>query len=247
VVNELPIIVVLLGLGALVTVERWRPAHPCTPRRGWYARAALVNGLNVAVFFPFDGLISHFGLRVSVFDLSHLPPFAGACAAYLVFTFVVYWWHRLRHHNKYFWRYFHQLHHSPGRIESLTAYYIHPLDMIANLTISNVIVFYILGLTIESAGWYTVITGLAGLLIHANIRMPRAVGYVFQTPEMHRLHHKSDHHASNYSDIVWWDMLFGTYQNPITEIADCGFSEDSKTQLMRMLAGRDLSQVIDSR
>jgi sterol desaturase/sphingolipid hydroxylase (fatty acid hydroxylase superfamily) len=160
--------------------------------------------------------------------------------AYVIFTFVVYWWHRVRHASPLIWRIFHQFHHSPTRIQTLTAYYIHPLDMIVVLTISNLILFPLLGLDLEAAAWYTVITGFAGFFIHANIPVPRAVGYVFQTPEMHRLHHKSGHHADNYADIVWWDMLFGTYANPRERIDACGFDEDSEREIVPMLAGIDL-------
>ena len=30
----------------------------------------------------------------------------------------------------------------------------------------------------------------------------------------HRIHHQYQRHEANDSDIVWWDMLFGTYENP---------------------------------
>ena len=41
--------------------------------------------------------------------------------AWFVGTFVFYWWHRLRHADG-FWHVFHQLHHSPGRIEMLAQF-----------------------------------------------------------------------------------------------------------------------------
>lgn len=181
----------------------------------------------------------------SLFNLSEgVHPLVGAFLAYFIFTFAVYWWHRARHASDFLWKTFHQLHHSPKRIETLTAYYIHPLDLLANLIISNTIVFIILGLDAEGAAWYTTITGIAGFIIHANIHLPRQVGYVFQTPEMHRLHHKSDHHANNYSDIVWWDMIFGTYENPKTNIEQCGFSEKSEEKIFSMLLTRDISEPV---
>ena len=46
------------------------------------------------------------------------------------------------------------------------------------------------------------------------MRTPRWVGWFFQRPEMHRIHHEHGRHRNNYGDIPWWDMLFGTYENP---------------------------------
>jgi len=107
-----------------------------------------------------------------------------------------------------------------------------------NLIISNTIMFIVLGLNFEGAAWYTLITGFAEFFIHGNIRVSRWVGYVFQTPEMHLLHHKSNHHAHNYSDIVCWDMLFGTYHNPKEPIIDCGFDEQEEKRVVAMLFGK---------
>ena len=52
--------------------------------------------------------------------------------------------------------------------------------MIVVLTISHLILFPLLGLDLEAAAWYLVLTGCAGFFIHANIRVPRAVGYVLR-------------------------------------------------------------------
>ena len=227
--------------GILFVLEHVFPAHRQKTSPSWYLRGLLINTMQLGVFLGFDRLWSVYAQNASLLDLgAGLSTLAGALLAYFIFTFVVYWWHRLRHHSDFIWRLFHQLHHSPQRIQTLTAYYIHPLDMIANLLISNTIMFIILGLNAEGAAWYTLITGTAGFLIHANIRIPRAVGYVFQTPEMHRLHHKSGHHAHNYSDIVIWDWLFGTYCNPETPVEHCGFSREQEERLLPMFLGHDV-------
>lgn len=235
-----PLIIVVTGI-ALYLWERSWPAHDRQPqgRAGWYVRSLCMTAFNFGLFFVVDFCIERYAIHMSVFDVSNtMPPIVGAFLGYFIFTFIVYWWHRARHHYAFLWKWFHQLHHSPTRIETLTAYYIHPLDLIANLIISHTIVFVLLGLSIEGAAWYTVFTGIAGFVIHANIKLPRAVGYVFQTPEMHRLHHKSNHHAHNYSDIVFWDMLFGTYQNPTQPITQCGFQSNSERHWLGMLIGR---------
>ncbi|MEP7157367.1 MAG: sterol desaturase family protein [Betaproteobacteria bacterium] len=230
----------LLTLGAcLVAWEHFFPAHPLNARPEWYIRALLVNAAQLLVFVFVDHVWSAFDAP-SLNLLHHASPLTGALVAYFLFTFFIYWWHRARHGSPLLWRVFHQFHHSPQRIQTLTAYYIHPLDMIVGLSISNTIMFPALGLNVESAAWYTLITGLAGFFIHANIRVPRVIGYVFQTPEMHRLHHKRGHHAHNYSDIVCWDMLFGTYLNPREDIETCGFSEAAEQQVFPLLLGHEI-------
>jgi len=235
----LPLLYVFAVL--LLWVEHKYPARVMKKEKSWYVRAVFINALVFMVFLLVDSVWNATSDKGGLFTLSNeMSPFLGAMLGYFIFTFVVYWWHRLRHASSFVWRLFHQLHHSPKRIETLTAYYIHPLDMLANLTISNTIVFVLLGLDIEGAAWYVLITGMAGFLIHANINLPHWVGYVFQTPKMHRLHHKSGHHAQNYSDIVWWDMLFGTYANPKEEVEECGFNAEEEKDVFTMLKGQSL-------
>ena len=238
---ELALPLIYLIASILLFIEHRYPAHHNVVSKQWYIRAIVINALQLLVFIVFNSLWSKHVDAWSLFSLNNVMAApANAFLDYFIFTFVVYWWHRLRHHSATIWRIFHQLHHSPQRIQTLTAYYIHPLDMIANLLISNSIVFLLLGLDLETAAWYTLFTGTAGFLIHANIRLPRQVGYIFQTPEMHRLHHKSNHHAHNYSDIVCWDMLFGTYCNPSKNVNACGFDKHYEHKVIPMLLGKNI-------
>jgi sterol desaturase/sphingolipid hydroxylase (fatty acid hydroxylase superfamily) len=233
-------LMLLLGL-LLLALEHLVPAHDLQPQPEWYLRALAVNAVQLLVFAAVGHVWDGWDDRWSLHLLSGASPLASACVAYFIFTFAIYWWHRARHASPFLWRVFHQFHHSPKRIQALTAYYIHPLDMFVGLSISNLILFPLLGVNVEAAAWYTLITGFAGFFIHSNIRVPRAVGYVFQTPEMHRLHHKRGHHAHNYSDIVLWDALFGTYCNPRESIETCGFDETSERKVIPLLLGREVN------
>jgi hypothetical protein len=40
--------------------------------------------------------------------------------------------------------------------------------------------------------------------------------------------------------LAWWDMLFGTYENPKEWTHTCGFDDDKAQQLFRMLAFKDV-------
>jgi hypothetical protein len=75
---------------------------------------------------------------------------------------------------------------------------------------------------------------------HANRRTPHCVGYVFQRPEMHRIHHEYGWHRGDYGGIVWRDMLFGTYDNPRSWEGRCGFDAQREERLAEMLAFRDV-------
>ncbi|MBL8522119.1 MAG: sterol desaturase family protein [Betaproteobacteria bacterium] len=239
--EDFALLLILLTGALFVLLEHLFPAHPLEPRLEWYVRAVLVNAVQVFVYVGVEHVWTK-ELALPTLGLgADLPPFAGAMLAYFIFTFAIYWWHRARHGSPILWRIFHQFHHSPRRIQALTAYYIHPLDMLVGLSISNAIMFPLLGLNSTAAAWYALITGFAGFFIHANIRVPRIIGYVYQTPEMHRLHHKSGHHANNYSDIVCWDMMFGTYCNPTSDIETCGFDGDTERDVVPLLIGKKIS------
>ena len=86
--------------------------------------------------------------------------------------------------------------------------------MIVNSIIGSVLVYTLLGLSLEAGAIYTACTALGEFFYHTNVTTPRWIGFFFQRPEMHRIHHQYGRHKNNYGDITWWDMLFGTYENP---------------------------------
>ena len=66
---------------------------------------------------------------------------AGGCIAYVIATFIFYWWHRWRHTVDFLWTHFHQIHHSPQRLEVITSFYKHPLEMTVNSIIGSLLVY----------------------------------------------------------------------------------------------------------
>jgi sterol desaturase/sphingolipid hydroxylase (fatty acid hydroxylase superfamily) len=179
----------------------------------------------------------------SVFQLSEATnPLVGGLIAYFIATFVFYWWHRWRHEVHWLWLLFHQIHHSPQRLELITSFYKHPGEMIFNSVLGSALVYTLLGLNLEAGAVYTTCTALGEFFYHTNIRTPRRVGYFFQRPEMHRIHHQYGYHRNNYGDITWWDMIFGTYENPPTWDATCGFDDEREQRLPAMLAYKDVHE-----
>ncbi|MFY0580712.1 sterol desaturase family protein [Cystobacter fuscus] len=209
--------------------------------RSWHLRVVFINLVQVGVVvlagFTWERWLS----ASSLFHLSrHLSPVPGGVLAYVIATFVFYWWHRARHESDLLWRLFHQIHHSPQRLEVITSFYKHPLEMVVNSIIGGLLVYTVLGLSPAAGAVYTACTALGEFFYHTNVRTPRWVGFIFQRPEMHRIHHEYGKHRNNYGDIVWWDMLFGTYDNPPTWDAACGFDDAREQRLTDMLAFRDV-------
>ena len=122
----------------------------------------------------------------------------------------------------------------------ITSFYKHPGEMIVNSLIGSLLVYTVLGLSLEAGAIYTLCTALGEFFYHTNIRTPRWIGYFFQRPEMHRIHHQHGRHKNNYGDITWWDMLFETYENPTDWVHTCGFEAEKEEQLLQMLGYKDV-------
>jgi sterol desaturase/sphingolipid hydroxylase (fatty acid hydroxylase superfamily) len=235
---------ILLIFATCFALERSTPGWKLPEVRTWAVRVLAVNGVQLSVVLLAGVTWERWLSGRSLFHLStHVGPWAGGFVAYFVATFVFYWWHRVRHENDFLWLAFHQIHHSAQRIEVITSFYKHPFEMIVNSLIGSVLVYSVMGLSLEAAAAYTFFTAVGEFVYHTNVRTPRWVGYVFQRPEMHRIHHEYGRHRNNYGDFVWWDMLFGTYENPPRFEKTCGFDDEKEQRLPAMLAFKDVHQL----
>ena len=237
-------LIVGIGVGMMV-LERLIPDQDLPHSTGWWLRAVAFNAGQLAVVI-IGGLAWDVYLQQwSIFVLSEwiAHPIAQGFIGYLLSTFIYYWWHRFRHMSSFLWQTLHQIHHSPVRIEIITAFYKHPFELITNSILSGLISYTCLGLSIEAAAWMTLFSALGEFFYHMNIATPRWVGWFIQRPEMHRIHHQRHVHASNYGDLPIWDMLFGTYSNPPTYQGECGFEPPREQQVMSMLFMKDVNVV----
>jgi sterol desaturase/sphingolipid hydroxylase (fatty acid hydroxylase superfamily) len=201
----------------------------------------LINIAQLGVVLLAGVTWEHWFSAWSIFQLSdYVSNTLGGFIAYFIATFLFYWWHRWRHESDFLWRMFHQIHHSPQRLEVITSFYKHPLEMIVNSIIGSLLVYTFLGLSLEAGAIYTFLTAIGEFFYHTNIKTPRWVGFIFQRPEMHRIHHQYNRHKNNYGDITWWDMLFGTYENPKEWTKTCGFTPQKEEQLIDMLKFKDI-------
>jgi len=210
--------------------------------RYWRLYALAVT---VGIFF-FTGWIA--GLwgtlleGMSLIDGSGLGALGGAAVGVLVYEFFHYWYHRAAHEWNWLWRAGHQMHHSAESLDAFGAYYLHPLDAALFTTISSLVFFPLLGLTVEAGVLATLFLTFNAMFQHANIRTPRWLGYFIQRPESHNVHHGRGLHRYNYSDLPLWDIVFGTFRNPRTvEGLQAGFYNGASRRVPEMLIGLDVS------
>jgi sterol desaturase/sphingolipid hydroxylase (fatty acid hydroxylase superfamily) len=223
----------------LFLLERLVPARALPRVRGWWARVVLFNAMQVGVVFLAARTWDRWLPRAKLLDGTVFGPVGGVVLGYVALTFVFYWWHRARHEVPWLWRHLHQVHHSPVRIEAAMSFYKHPLEIFANSVLCSVVLSVLLGLPADTASAVVVVAGVAELLYHMNLRTPRWLGWLFQRPEMHRHHHARGVHRGNYSDLPLWDLLFGTFHNPVRSPAHCGFAGDREQRVVALLLGRE--------
>jgi sterol desaturase/sphingolipid hydroxylase (fatty acid hydroxylase superfamily) len=225
-----------------LAAERLFPGRDLPRSPGWHLRALLLNLAQFAMV-----LLAGYSWNVwlqgpSLISLDGAMPAAvQGLVCWFVGTFVFYWWHRARHASDLLWRGLHQIHHSASRIETLTSFYKHPLEIAINSVLSAAIVFPLLGASVEAGAWYSLFAAVGEFCYHMNVRTPRWFGWFLQRPEHHSIHHQLGVHHYNYGDITWWDRLFGTFREAEEFAAQCGYGEGREQQLAEMLMFRDVN------
>ena len=233
--------ILLFGL-LFIILERIIPDQKLPHVKGWWLRVVLLNTLQLGVIFLGKISWDKWLQQYSFFSLSNeVSEITGGFISYFIITFLFYWWHRWRHTFNFLWLTMHQVHHSPQRIETITSFYKHPLEIICNSILIGSVNFLILGLNLEAAAWCLLFSAIGEYFYHMNVKTPHWVGYIFQRPEMHRIHHEKGKHFSNFSDLPIWDMIFGTYKNPKTMDGKCGFKPEREEKLKEMLLFKNVN------
>lgn len=232
-------LIVLAAAAAMMVVERVVPGRTLPSAPGFLFRAIALNVVQAGSVYLLGSTLDRWWAHLAPWHVSSTV--LGVALGYLAITFVYYWWHRARHEVPWLWRCVHQLHHSPTRLEILTSFYKHPLEIGLNALLSSAVLYGLVGATPQAGAIAVLVTGLAELFYHWNVRTPRWLGWVFQRPEMHCVHHERDRHTNNYSDLPLWDILFGTFENPETFEESCGFAEHREARLGAMLIGLDVN------
>jgi len=233
---------VLAMYGALMLWEALAPARKLPAVRGWRFRglAAFAAYFYLSSYLPlwWDGLFARFQL----FDLTGLGTWGGALAGLLVYELCAYGYHRSMHGSDALWRVFHQMHHSAERMDTAGAWWFSPMDMVGWTAVGSLSLVLLVGVTPEAATVILLTVTFLAIFQHANVRTPRWLGYIVQRPESHAIHHGRGVHRYNYADLPVFDMLFGTFRNPVGYTGESGFYDGASARVADMLLFRDVSR-----
>jgi sterol desaturase/sphingolipid hydroxylase (fatty acid hydroxylase superfamily) len=238
----------LLGFAlfpVMLVIERLWPARqfPKVPFWHWIGIGLLLysGALNAAVMvlLPSEWLAAH-----RLFHFSQLGLLPSIFIGQMVITLVTYVWHRVTHEVHFFWRGFHQMHHAPRHLNIYAANCMHPADLAVYVAVPVLIALFVLGVNPLAAVILGTIGAFNAFFQHWNVRTPQWIGYFFQRPEAHCIHHERGLHRYNYSDFPLWDIVFGTFRNPATWEGETGFDEPADGRYAAMLAFVDVNAPI---
>jgi sterol desaturase/sphingolipid hydroxylase (fatty acid hydroxylase superfamily) len=175
---------------------------------------ALQGGLVHMMSSSGSGLLFQHGIIDEHFSAHHLPFWAQVIVAWWAFDFMFYVTHRLAHEVDWLWR-FHSVHHCAHRLSFLNASRAHPIDLVWRRLVP-LFVTYQTGVSPEAIIVANTIGATLAAITHMNVRFDfGALNYLIGTNQMHRWHHSNKiEEAKNYSVVMLWDHLFGTYVNP---------------------------------
>lgn len=124
----------------------------------------------------------------------------------------LYYWHRMNHKIRFFWR-FHEVHHIDLDMDVSTAARFH-FGELALSTLYRAAQILVIGVDPELLLLFETLITASALFHHSNLRLPRGFERILQTlivtPRMHEVHHSvvQDETDSNYSAIFSiWDRL----------------------------------------
>lgn len=191
---------------------------------------------------PVEWIASH-----SLFDGTKLGILGGILGGFLVLTFVSFVFHYTQHQVDFLWRWTHQIHHSPERVDISATVFTHPFEAIINVLLSLFVTVFLLGLDGLAAAWIGYVGAFLAMFAHFNIHTPQWLGYIIQRPESHCYHHEPGAARYNFADIPLWDILFGTFKNPAKYDAPVGFEPKAARRVFSMLIGRDVNKEMNER
>ncbi len=225
----------------LMLAEELFPGRPLPKIKNWKIKGifAFVIYFFLSTYLPMfwnDTLAKY-----QLFEMSFLGDFGGAMAALLIYEFGVYVWHRSMHKSNILWRVFHQMHHSAERVDTYGAFFFSPMDMIGFTFLTSLALVVAGGFTVQATIYAIYGATFLAVIQHANIKTPQWMGYFFQRPESHSIHHAKGVHAYNYSDLPIFDIILGTFNNPKDFADETGFYNGASNRISEMLAFKDIN------
>jgi len=234
-------IIVISIFVALMIAEELFPGRPLPKIKYWKIKGIL----SFVIYFFLSSYLPMFWndtlTKFQLFDLSILGDWGGAALALLIYEFGVYFWHRSMHKSSILWRIFHQMHHSAERVDAYGAFFFSPMDMIGFTFLTSLALIVAGGFTVQATIYAIYGATFLAVIQHANIKTPQWMGYIFQRPESHSLHHAKGVHAFNYSDLPLFDIIMGTFNNPKDFANETGFYTGASKRIGEMMIFKDIN------
>jgi len=227
---------VMLAAEAFGTGRAW-PAVPSWRTKGalFFVILMTLNALLPELLMPL--LAGH-----TLLDGARWGVLPGVIAGFALLTLANALLHRAYHRHDLLWRWVHQLHHAPPRLDTPGAVLFTPQEVVLNIAVFQLVIVFGLGLDPLAAAIIGTLAVFYGLFQHFNVRTPQWLGFVIQRPESHAVHHRRGVHAYNYADLPLWDLLWGTFRNPREFKGEVGF--EAPLRLAPLLAGRDANAAL---
>ena len=212
--------------GGIACFWVWESAAPLFRFEYRKGRHALIN-----IFFTLTTIVVNFALAFVLLQASDwavargvgvlflLPglPLLGQLAIGLLLLDLVGAWlpHWVEHKTPLLWR-LHLIHHSDTTVDTTSANRHHPGESVVRFVFTTLAVV-VAGVPMWMVFLYQALSVVLSQFNHANIALPpaidRAIGWVFVSPDMHKVHHHFvlPYTDSNYGNVFSvWDRLFGT-------------------------------------
>jgi len=234
-------IIIMIIFFAFMIGEELFPGRPLPDIKFWKIKGitAFIVYFFLSSYLPlfWNGYMGSY----QILNMTTLGDYWGALVALLIYELGVYIWHHSMHKSNLLWRVFHQMHHSAERVDTYGAFFFSPMDMIGFTFLTSLAMVWIGGFTVQATIYSIYGATFLAVIQHANIKTPHWMGYIFQRPESHSLHHAKSVHAFNYSDLPLFDIIFGTFRNPKQFASETGFYDGASSRIGEMLLFKDIN------
>jgi hypothetical protein len=133
----------------------------------------------------------------------------------------------------------HQIHHSARRLEILTSFYKHPVEIWINSLLSSLIVFPLFGCSVEAVSYYTLFIALGEFFIIGTLRHP-AGSVTFSSGRNPIACTINSGITPIISATCRSGTCFGTFRNPAKFRGRCGYEDWREDRFDDMVAFRDV-------
>ena len=227
---------------AMIIVEKIARSGRAWPEiPWWYAKGVAFFVMLMTINAVLPSLVPPQWAAHRLVDSAALGVVGGVLVGYPVVALATALLHRAYHRYPLLWRWVHQLHHAPQRVDMPGAVLFTQWEVCINVVVTFCVVVFVLGLDPLAAAIVGYVAAFYGMFQHLNVRTPQWLGVLIQRPESHCVHHRRGFHAYNYSDLPVWDMLWRTFRNPKEFHGEAGFERAESMRFGAMLLGRDVN------